>query len=406
MFIKSRGFTLIELLVVIAIIAILAAILFPVFGKAREKARQTSCMSNQKQIALACTMYAQENEEKLPDAATFWTQFNFAAKMLQCGTKGRDTANAYDYDITLSNMALGDIADATSVVLTADGLGGAVNFPQEPGRHNGSFIASYVDGHVALTKDKAPWGFDFYAPLRGVGHYDVQGKAGYPSGSLKATAVNNITPTGYATSQGPMGDAFSFYSGTVEYAPASTGQALCRVAQGKVTVGFWMKLGDAAFCTDYLVFNGGFGSGCGWSFFGGGNYSANKGSNTLHAVMSMQYRWGGGAASAWGDFTTPVETGVWHHYAAVFDSGPVDPTGYNDVSTKSIKVYRDGVLDGGATGTGLGLVGGNPITQMLPYTGPLNVGCRYNGAKRFEISDVRVYNTALSDDAVKAMAQR
>jgi prepilin-type N-terminal cleavage/methylation domain-containing protein len=48
-----RGFTLIELLVVIAIIAILAAILFPVFAKAREKARQSSCLSNTKQIALA-----------------------------------------------------------------------------------------------------------------------------------------------------------------------------------------------------------------------------------------------------------------------------------------------------------------------------------------------------------------
>ncbi|MBC7288429.1 MAG: prepilin-type N-terminal cleavage/methylation domain-containing protein [Armatimonadetes bacterium] len=60
-----RGFTLIELLVVVAIIAILAAILFPVFARAREKAAQTSCLSNLKQIGLAVMMYAQDYDERL-----------------------------------------------------------------------------------------------------------------------------------------------------------------------------------------------------------------------------------------------------------------------------------------------------------------------------------------------------
>jgi prepilin-type N-terminal cleavage/methylation domain-containing protein/prepilin-type processing-associated H-X9-DG protein len=61
-----RGFTLIELLVVIAIIAILAAILFPVFAKAREKARQAKCISNMKQLALATIMYAGDYDDHLP----------------------------------------------------------------------------------------------------------------------------------------------------------------------------------------------------------------------------------------------------------------------------------------------------------------------------------------------------
>jgi prepilin-type N-terminal cleavage/methylation domain-containing protein/prepilin-type processing-associated H-X9-DG protein len=65
---NRSGFTLIELLVVIAIIAILAAILFPVFAQAREKARQSACLSNMKQIGLGLIMYAQDYDETLPIA--------------------------------------------------------------------------------------------------------------------------------------------------------------------------------------------------------------------------------------------------------------------------------------------------------------------------------------------------
>jgi len=66
---KRRGFTLIELLVVIAIIAILAAILFPVFSRAREQARKTACLSNLKQVGQALMMYCQDWDETFPYCA-------------------------------------------------------------------------------------------------------------------------------------------------------------------------------------------------------------------------------------------------------------------------------------------------------------------------------------------------
>ena len=76
---KRSGFTLIELLLVIAIISLLAAILFPVFATAREKARRTSCASNEKQLGLGLMQYAQDNDENLPSgifstqAGNWWT---------------------------------------------------------------------------------------------------------------------------------------------------------------------------------------------------------------------------------------------------------------------------------------------------------------------------------------------
>lgn len=80
---KKRGFTLIELLVVIAIIAILAAILFPVFGRAREQARKATCQSNLKQLGLAAFMYVQDWDE------TWMLSSNWA------GTGSSEALNGY-----------------------------------------------------------------------------------------------------------------------------------------------------------------------------------------------------------------------------------------------------------------------------------------------------------------------
>jgi len=78
---KRRAFTLIELLVVIAIIAILAAILFPVFARAREKARQTSCLSNTRQLGTSWSMYVQDVDERVP-RAWGWTGSGWCYPMI------------------------------------------------------------------------------------------------------------------------------------------------------------------------------------------------------------------------------------------------------------------------------------------------------------------------------------
>jgi prepilin-type N-terminal cleavage/methylation domain-containing protein/prepilin-type processing-associated H-X9-DG protein len=119
----TRGFTLIELLVVIAIIAILAAILFPVFARARENARRSSCQSNLKQISLGILQYTQDYDERYPLTSTYgagetigWADaalpYIKSNQVYQCpsdSTKGTTTPSySGDYTDYAYNNALGN----------------------------------------------------------------------------------------------------------------------------------------------------------------------------------------------------------------------------------------------------------------------------------------------------------
>lgn len=153
---RSRsGFTLIELLVVIAIIAILAAILFPVFSKAREKARQTACISNVKQLALAATMSAGENDETLPSANEFTTILSGMSKM-GCPSRVDRTKKGYAMNVTLCGKKLGEIpGDQIDIAaLVFDSLKDGVDWDADFYRHDGGYIVALADGSAHYIKHK------------------------------------------------------------------------------------------------------------------------------------------------------------------------------------------------------------------------------------------------------------
>ncbi len=163
---QKAGFTLIELLVVIAIIAILAAIMFPVFARAREKARQTKCTSNQRQIAVSMTMYCQDHGDKFIDdpVTTPWTApmgSSGSPELYDCSSStGIGTGGSPEYGMNscIFGMALSRVHSPSNTLLTADmnissatgncGLNGDnVDTAISP-RHSNAFIASMVDGSV------------------------------------------------------------------------------------------------------------------------------------------------------------------------------------------------------------------------------------------------------------------
>lgn len=160
---RSPGFTLVELLVVIAILAVLMYILSPVLAKAREKVRQTTCLSNQRQIAIAIVMEVKDVNERFPTSEEVWSTIKLKSDILICPTSDEEQ-NSYGYNAALSGVPMASITSTTSTIVTGDarhGLpGNIVNTPdQYDRRHNGSFIAGFVDGHAALISDPpAPGG--------------------------------------------------------------------------------------------------------------------------------------------------------------------------------------------------------------------------------------------------------
>ncbi|GEM_PF-223695 len=142
---RRSGFTLIELLVVIAIIAILAAILFPVFARAREKARQTTCTSNQRQIALSISMWAQDHDEMMPMYTNVWNSINLDNKVLNCPSASKSLTNSYIYNKRCDSIAIGSVDSPDVRWVSSDGANEMLDL-----RHSGKTISSYMDGHVAI----------------------------------------------------------------------------------------------------------------------------------------------------------------------------------------------------------------------------------------------------------------
>lgn len=176
----QTGFTLIELLVVIAIIAILASILFPVFARAREKARQSSCLSNQKQLMLAFASYVQDYDETWPISYwdplisrwrpdyTYWigelAPYIKNTQVLLCpGNMAGSSQCGYLYNATLNQLndgAIGNPSERVAIACSRSSTHWALDSRQYVGyapapsncrikdQHNEGANHGFCDGHA------------------------------------------------------------------------------------------------------------------------------------------------------------------------------------------------------------------------------------------------------------------
>ena len=187
---RRTGFTLIELLVVIAIIAILAAILFPVFARAREKARQTSCLSNVKELGLGLLMYIQDYDELFPGRYVSLVYPDYVApykawylvidpyikntQIWRCPSDPTRTLG-YGYNTMATNGypmgtggPLAKIRYPSEMGMLFDTIraptaynSGSYDWPTwsgyYPGLHNGGINVVHVDGHAKWHRTEAVW---------------------------------------------------------------------------------------------------------------------------------------------------------------------------------------------------------------------------------------------------------
>ena len=156
---RKSGFTLIELLVVIAIIAILAAILFPVFARARENARRSSCQSNEKQVALGFKQYIQDNNERYPAANGWQTailDYTKSAAILKCPSAAGAGAYDYSYNSLMGSKNENKVDNTAATVLVAEASRNAnpqaTSSASAGSRHFDGSNYAFVDGHVKWIK--------------------------------------------------------------------------------------------------------------------------------------------------------------------------------------------------------------------------------------------------------------